>query len=66
MLVTTEAIALSSKKYSESSLIIKALTRSDGVKSYLVRGVLSKKNKGLSPALFQALTILDIEAFHKK
>lgn len=65
MLVTTEAIALSSKKYSESSLIIKALTRSDGVKSYLVRGVRSKKNKGLSPALFQALTILDIEAFHK-
>ena len=65
MLITTEAIALSSKKYSESSLIIKALTKSDGIKSYLVRGARSKKNKGLSPALFQALTILDIEDYHK-
>lgn len=65
MLVSTEAIALSSKKYSESSIIFKALTKSDGVKSYLVRGIRSKKNKTLSPALFQALTILEIEANHR-
>ena len=65
MLVSTEAIALSSKKYSESSIIFKALTKSDGIKSYLVRGIRNKKNKSLSPALFQALTILEIEANHK-
>ena len=65
MLVSTEAIALSSQKYSESSIIFKALTKSDGIKSYLIRGIRAKKNKTLSPALFQPLTVLEIDANHK-
>jgi DNA repair protein RecO (recombination protein O) len=45
MLISTEAIALSSIKYSETSIIVKCLTQSDGVKSYLIRGVRSQKKK---------------------
>ena len=47
MLISTEAIALSSIKYSETSLIVKCFTLSDGVKSYLIKGIRSQK-KNLS------------------
>ena len=65
MLVSTEAIALSTIKYSESSIIFKCYTLSDGIKTYMIRGVRSKKNKSNSIALFQPLTILEINANHK-
>ena len=65
MLVSTEAIALSTIKYSESSIIFKCYTLSDGIKTYMIRGVRSKKNKSTSIALFQPLTILEINANHK-
>ena len=65
MLVSTEAIALSAIKYSESSIISKCYTLSDGIKTYMIRGVRSKKNKSTSIALFQPLTILEINANHK-
>ena len=46
MQVTTKAIVLSSLKYGDSSLIVKAFTATDGLKSYLLKGVLtSKKGK---------------------
>ena len=45
MLISTEAIALSSIKYSESSIIIKCFTLSDGIKSYLIKGIRSQKKK---------------------
>ena len=38
--VTTKAIVLSSLKYGDSSLIVKCYTEEEGVKSYLVRGIL--------------------------
>ena len=65
MLVSTEAIALSTIKYSESSIIFKCYTLSYGIKTYMIRGVRSKKNKSNSIALFQPLTILEINANHK-
>ena len=65
MLVSTEAIALSSIKYSETSIIVKCFTLSDGVKSYLIKGIRSQKKSVLNIGLFQPLTIIEIDAFHR-
>ena len=38
MLVTTEALVLSKTNYSETSLIVRCYTLSDGIKSYIIKG----------------------------
>ena len=63
-LLNTKAIVLSSIKYGETSLIIKCYTQEEGVKSYLIRGVLKPKKKGIKAAHFQPLTQLKIIANH--
>ncbi|WP_339707578.1 DNA repair protein RecO [uncultured Kriegella sp.] len=65
MQVTTKAIVLSSLKYGDTSLIVKAFTLSDGLKTYLLKGVLASKKGKLKPAYFQPLTQLEINANHK-
>lgn len=65
MQVTTKAIVLSSLKYGDSSLIVKAFTASDGLKSYLLKGVLASKKGKLKPAYFQPLSQLELEVNHK-
>lgn len=65
MQVTTKAIVLSSLKYGDTSLIVKAFTQSDGLKSYLLKGILTSKKGKLKPGLFQPLTQLEIVAVHK-
>ena len=65
MLVKTEAIVLSSLKYGEADLIVKCFTQSSGLKSYLLRNILKAKKGKLRAAIFQPLTQLHIEAFHK-
>lgn len=65
MQVTTKAIVFTALKYGDTSLIVKAFTASDGVKSYLLRGVLSSKKGKLKSAYFQPLTQLEIVANHK-
>ena len=65
MLVSTESISLNYLKYSETSVILKCFTKSDGLKSYLLKGVRSTKKKSLNIGLFQPLTILEIDASHK-
>ncbi|QTD36611.1 DNA repair protein RecO [Polaribacter batillariae] len=62
--VSTKAIVLSTLKYSDTSLIVKCYTEEDGLKSYLVRGVLKAKKGGLKVAYFQPLTQLNIVANH--
>lgn len=62
--VTTKAIVLSSLKYGDTSLIVKCYTEEDGVKTYLIRGVLKPKKKGIKAAYFQPLTQLKIVANH--
>ena len=62
--VTTKAIVLSSLKYGDSSLIVKCYTEEEGVKSYLVRGILKAKKGGLKVAYFQPLTQLTIVGNH--
>jgi DNA repair protein RecO (recombination protein O) len=64
-MTTTKALVLSSIKYGDTSLIVKAFTESDGLKSYLLKGVLSSKKGKLKPALFQPLTQLELVSNHK-
>ena len=65
MLISTEAIALSSIKYSETSIIVRCFTLSDGIKSYLIKGIRSQKKSVLNIGLFQPLTIIEIDAVHR-
>ncbi len=65
MQVTTKAIVLTSLKYGDTSLIVKAYTASDGLKSYMLKGVLSSKKGKLKAAYFQPLTQLEIVAHHR-
>ena len=65
MQVTTKAIVLSSLKYGDTSLIVKAYTASDGLQSYLLKGILTSKKGKLKSAYFQPLTQLEIVASHK-
>ncbi len=65
MQVTTNAIVLTSLKYGDNSLIVKAFTASDGLKSYMLRGVLSSRKGKMKAAYFQPLTQLEIVAHHR-
>jgi DNA repair protein RecO (recombination protein O) len=65
MQITTKAIVLSSLKYGDTSLIVKAFTEHSGLKSYLLQGVLSSKKGKLKTAYFQPLMQLEIVAIHK-
>ena len=62
--VTTKANVLSSLKFGDSSLIVKCFTEEEGVKSYLIRGILKAKKGGIKAAYFQPLTQLTIVASH--
>ena len=63
-IVNTKAIVISSLKYSDTSLIVKCYTEEEGVKTYLIRGVLKPRKKGIKAAYFQPLTQLKIVANH--
>lgn len=63
-MTSTKAIAISSIKYSDTSLIVNCYTESDGIKSYLLRGILKSRKGKLKPAYFQPLTQLNIVANH--
>lgn len=65
MIVTTKAIVLSVIKYSDTSLIVKCFTESNGIKSYLLKGVLTSKKGKLKAAYFQPLMQLEIVASHR-
>ncbi len=62
--VSTKAIVLSSIKYGDTSLIVKCYTELEGIKTYMIRGVLKPKKKGIKAAYFQPLTQLKIVANH--
>jgi len=65
MQVTTKAVILTSLKYGDTSLIVKAFTLSDGLKTYLLKGILSAKKGKMRAALFQPLTQLELVANHR-
>lgn len=65
MEVTTNALVFSAIKYGEADLIVSCFTESDGLKSYMLRGILKSKKGKLRTSLFQPLTQLEIVAQHK-
>lgn len=65
MLVPTKAIVLRSFRYSEADLIAKCYTASDGLKSYMLKGILKAKRGKLKAAMFQPFTELEVIARHK-
>lgn len=65
MVVHTTAIVIHSLRYGDSDLIVSLFTKSDGLKSYLLKGVLKSKKGKIRSSLFQPLTLLEIEANHK-
>lgn len=65
MQVSTKAIILSSLKFGDTSLIVKAFTLSDGLKSYVLKGVLAAKKGKVKSAYFQPLMQLELIAVHK-
>lgn len=65
MLVRTQAIVISALKYGEADLIVKAYTLSDGLKTYMLKGVLKSKKGKFKASMFQSLTRLEIIANHR-
>ncbi len=63
MIVKIEAIVLRTIKFGDSSLIVKCYTEL-GLKSYLIKGVLSNKKGKIKAAYFQLLNILELVANH--
>ncbi len=62
--ITTKAIVVRTIKFGDTSLIVKCFTKDDGVKSYLLRGILKSRKGKLKVAYFQPLTQLLITANH--
>ncbi|WP_298767285.1 DNA repair protein RecO [uncultured Polaribacter sp.] len=63
-IITTKAIVLSALKYSDTSLIVRCFTAKEGLKSYIIKGVLKAKKGGIKAAYFQPLTQLTLVANH--
>ena len=61
MLTNSEAIILGYINYSETSVILKTYTKDFGFKSFIIRGIRTKKKKKITLGQLQPLTILDIE-----
>lgn len=65
MLVTTQAIVLSTIKYGESDLIARLYTRELGTQSYMLKGIRKSKKAKIRASFFQPLTQLVIMTQHK-
>lgn len=61
----TKALVISSIKYAEADLIVTCYTLSDGMKTYMIRGVLKSKRGKFKAASFLPFTQLDIVARHR-
>jgi len=65
MQVSTRAFVFSVVKYAEADLIVCCYTEDFGIKSYHLRGIRKSKKGKLRVSLFQPLTLLQLEAYHK-
>lgn len=60
MLIKTNAIVLSTLKYADSSLIARCYCKELGLKSFMLKGILSSKKSQLNKSLFQPLNIIKL------
>lgn len=65
MYAPTKAIVLRSIRYSEADLIATCYTASDGLKSYILKGILKTKKGKLKAPMFQPFSQLEIMARHR-
>lgn len=65
MRITTAAIVIHSLRFGEADLIVKLFTKTSGLKSYLLKGILKSKRGRIKSSLFQPLMLIEIEATHK-
>lgn len=65
MIINSPAIVVHSLRYGEADLIVKLFTKTSGLRSYLLKGVLKSKRGKIRSSFFQPLTLLEIEAVHK-
>lgn len=66
MQIKTKAIVISTIKYSEADVIAKCFTQEKGLVSYMLKGIRKSKRGKLRMSMFQQLSLLEIEAFHKE
>ena len=60
MLIQTDAIIISTFKYGDSSLIARCYCKELGLKSFILKGILSSKKGALKKSLFQPLSIINL------
>tara|TARA_B100000941_G_scaffold286632_1_gene260534 strand:+ start:672 stop:1400 length:729 start_codon:yes stop_codon:yes gene_type:complete len=60
MLVKTNAIVISTVKYGDSSLIARCYCKELGLKSFMLKGILTSRKVGLKKSLFQPLNLINI------
>lgn len=65
-MIKTPAIVIWTLKYGDSSLIANCYTKSDGLKGYILNGVLKPKKAGINKALFQPFSLINIVSNHRK
>ncbi|WP_130736377.1 DNA repair protein RecO [Flavobacterium sp. J27] len=64
MLIKTKAIVISSVKFNEKSLIVKCLTKTDGMQTYFIHNAFTGKQNKQKNVFFQPLNQIEIEAYH--
>ena len=64
MIEVTKAIVINSIKYGDTSLITTCYTEKAGIKTYMLKGVLTSKKGKIKPAYFQPLNQLNLTANH--
>lgn len=65
MIINSEAIVIHSLRYGEHDLIVSLFTKTSGLRSYLLKGILKSRKGKLRSSFFQPLTLLEIDASHK-
>jgi len=65
MIAQTKGIVIKTINYGESGIIVKIITESFGMQSYMVKGIGSKNTKNKS-AFFQPLNLLELVVYHKE
>lgn len=66
MQIKTKSIVISTLKYGEADLIAKCFTKEKGLVSYMLKGIRKSKKGKLRMSMFQQLSLLEVEAFHRE
>ncbi|MDP3358799.1 MAG: DNA repair protein RecO [Lutibacter sp.] len=64
MIQTTKAIVINTIKYGDTSLIATCYTEKYGIKTYMLKGILTSKKSTVKLAYFQPLMVLHLTANH--